>query len=264
MDTRFTAFILTALPRRKARHLHTLAGSLFLIGCVLVALCMASAAAASEAKSKQPEIAKPDLVRGMMALRAGEFATAYTILQPIAVSRSVHAQYAVGLILAKQGQQLPADTFDSHSIRAITDLAERDARRKAVRETQAHQMFVAAARQGHIGAVFELGFQFERGIGTSADIDKALQMYRIAAAKNHLNAQYNLAVLLSAGKDGKPDFAKAYLWAIAAQNNAIKTMHPVLTPQMMNSLARRIRSKIRHGDAVRARRAVASLTGLGV
>ena len=221
MDTRFTAFILTALPRRKARHLRTLTGSLFLIGCVLAALCITSVAAASEAKSKQQEI-------------------------------------------AKQGQQLPADTFDSHSIRAITDPAERDARRKAVRETQSHQMFVAAARQGHIGAVFELGFQFERGIGTSADMSKALQMYRIAAAKNHLNAQHNLAVLLSAGKNGKPDFAKAYLWAIAAKNNAIKTMHPVLTPQLMNSLAQRIRSKIQHGDAVRARRTVVSLTGLGV
>ena len=264
MDTRFTAFILTALPRRKARHLRTLIGILFLIGCVLAALCITSVAAASEAKSKQQEIANPDLVRGMLALRAGEFTTAYTILQPIAVSGSVHAQYAVGLILAKQGQQLPADTFDSHSIRAITDPAERDALRKAVRETQSHQMFVAAARQGHIGAVFELGFQFERGIGTSADMSKALQMYRIAAAKNHLNAQYNLAVLLSAGKNGKPDFAKAYLWAIAAKNNAIKTMHPVLTPQLMNSLAQRIRSKIQHGDAVRARRTVVSLTGLGV
>ena len=138
MDTRFTAFILTAPPRRKARHLRTLEGSLFLIGCVLVGLCLASAAAASTAKSKQQDIAKPDLVRGMMALQAGELGTAYTILQPIAVSGSAHAQYAVGLILAKQEQQLPADTFDSDSIRAITNLAERNARRKAGREKQAH------------------------------------------------------------------------------------------------------------------------------
>ena len=108
---------------------------------------------------------------------------AYTILEPIAASGSRHAQYAVGLILAKRGAELSTDMFDTDTIRAHDTAAARDARRKAIREAQSHDMFGAAARQGHIGAIFELVFQYESGIGTKVDIDKALSMYRIAGAK---------------------------------------------------------------------------------
>ena len=50
-------------------------------------------------------------------------------------------------------------------------------------------------------------------------MDHALAYYRVAAAKNHLNAQYNLAVLLSRGGDVKPDLREAFSWAAAAKNN---------------------------------------------
>ena len=36
-----------------------------------------------------------------------------------------------------------------------------------------HENFKRAAQQGHIGAVFELALQFERGIGTAPDMKRA-------------------------------------------------------------------------------------------
>jgi len=271
MDSRFTPFILIRTSRRYLRRLHVILGNLFVVCAVLVALGIASAAAdtpstpqATSQQTPQGKATQTDLVRGMLALRTGHVQMAYTILEPIAASGSPHAQYAVGLILTKRGAELSTDIFDTDKIRALDNAAARDARRKAIRESQAHDMFGAAARQGHIGAIFELGFQYERGIGTKVDIDKALSMYRIAGAKNHLNAQYNLAVLLSAENAAKPNLGEAYMRAVTAHHNAIKNGHKLLTPGLTDSLASKIRARIRHGDAVRAHRIAAKLTGLAV
>ena len=76
-----------------------------------------------------------------------------------------------------------------------------------------NQHYKAAAHKGHVDSVFELAFQYERGIGNEANTDHALAYYRVAAAKNHLKAQYNLAVLLSRGDDVKPDLREAFFWA---------------------------------------------------
>ena len=52
----------------------------------------------------------------------------------------------------------------------------------------AHEYFKRAAQQGYIGAVFELAFQFERGIGTAPTMNRARLLYKVAGRKNHLNA----------------------------------------------------------------------------
>ena len=72
-----------------------------------------------------------------------------------------------------------------------------------------NQHYKAAAHKGHVDSVFELAFQYELGIGTEANTDHPLAYYRVAAAKNHLKAQYNLAVLLSRGDDVKPELREA-------------------------------------------------------
>ena len=83
-----------------------------------------------------------------------------------------------------------------------------------------NQHYKAAANKGHVDSVCELAFQYKHSIGTEANTDYALAYYRVAAAENHLNAQYNLAVLLSRGGDVKPDLREAFFWAAAANNNA--------------------------------------------
>ena len=51
-----------------------------------------------------------------------------------------------------------------------------------------HRHFRNAAQRGHVGAVFEVAFQFERGSGTERDVKRAIRLYRLAAQSNHLNA----------------------------------------------------------------------------
>ena len=88
------------------------------------------------------------------------------------------------------------------------------------RQELSHQRYEAAAYKGYFDSLFELAYKYKRGIGTKANTDHALADYRVAAAKNHLNAQYNLAVLLSCDGDVKPNLREAFFWAGAAKNNA--------------------------------------------
>jgi len=195
--------------------------------------------AAAHVTASGPEtLAKPSLSAGIKAARAGEFATAITILEPHAEQGHVVAHYGLGLIYSKdRGDALPA------------------------RPELAHQHFQAAAKKGHVGAIFELGFQFERGIGTAADIQTALRFYRLAAHNNHLNAQFNLAVLLSRGGSVKPNRREAYFWALAAQHNARTKPQGALTFERVTKLVHQIRSTLQHQSASQALRASTVLTG---
>ena len=199
---------------------------------------LATPAAATDIMAGQ--VAKPgtSLAAGIKAAHAGQFADAITILRPHAEEGRAKAHYALGLIYSKaRGAGLPA------------------------RPDQAHHHFQQAASTGHIGAIFELAFQYERGIGAAADMNKALQLYRIAAHHNHLNAQFNLAVILSRGGTVKPDLREAYFWALAAQHRARTHPRGPLTVERLTKLVRQIRSALPHQAASQATRAATRLTG---
>ncbi|MCH1483525.1 MAG: sel1 repeat family protein [Alphaproteobacteria bacterium] len=212
------------------------------------------------------------ITQGISLVKAGKFGDAYSVLHPLADSGNAGAQYLVGIILAKGGSILPDDVLDNANININTSTdngassgpAGSEDDRKAAMAALAHAYFKRAAQQGHIGAAFELAFQFERGIGTNTDLKRARLLYKVAARQNHLNAQYNLAILLAAGSGGKADFKQAYMWVLAAHSNALKTSHTVLTPQRVNQLAQKIRTRIRYHDAVKARRGAIRLTGFAV
>ena len=212
------------------------------------------------------------ITQGISLVKAGKFGDAYTVLHPLADSGNAGAQYLVGIILAKGGAILPDDVLDNANININTSAdngasngpAGSEDDRQAAMAALAHAYFKRAAQQGHIDAAFELAFQFERGIGTNTDLKRARLLYKVAARQNHLNAQYNLAILLAAGSGGKADFKQAYMWVLAAHSNALKTSHTVLTPQRVNQLAQKIRTRIRYHDAVKARRGAIRLTGFAV
>jgi hypothetical protein len=212
------------------------------------------------------------ITQGISLVKAGKFGDAYSVLHPLADSGNAGAQYLVGIILAKGGSILPDDVLDNANINintstdngASSGLAGSEDDRQAAMAALAHAYFKRAAQQGHIGAAFELAFQFERGIGTNTDLKRARLLYKVAARQNHLNAQYNLAILLAAGSGGKADFKQAYMWVLAAHSNALKTSHTVLTPQRVNQLAQKIRTRIRYHEAVKARRGAIRLTGFAV
>lgn len=212
------------------------------------------------------------ITQGISLVKAGKFGDAYSVLHPLADSGKAGAQYLVGIILAKGGAILPDDVLDNANINintstdngASSGLAGSEDDRQAAMAALAHAYFKRAAQQGHIGAAFELAFQFERGIGTNTDLKRARLLYKVAGRQNHLNAQYNLAILLAAGSGGKADFKQAYMWVLAAHSNALKTSHTVLTPQRVNQLAQKIRTRIRYHDALKARRGAIRLTGFAV
>jgi len=207
--------------------------------CGIAALSAVATQAAADIVAHGPETrATASLATGIKAARAGQFGDAITILGQHAEAGHVMAHYGLGLIYAKaRGAALPA------------------------RPNVAHRHFRAAARKGHVGSIFELAFQFERGIGTAADMKTALRFYRLAAHNNHLNAQFNLAVLLSRGGAVKPNPREAYFWALAAQHNARTRPQGALTFEKVTRLVRQIHSTLPHQAASQATRAATLLTG---
>ena len=175
---------------------------------------------------------------GLAAAKSNRIGAAIALWTPLAESGHTEAQYGLGLIYsAPRGDDFPAN----HDL--------------------AHRMYHAAAKSGHVGAVFELAFQYERGHGTEKNMKKAIGLYHIAAFKNHLNAQFNLAILLANGEAGKPNYSAAYVWATAARHNAVKTPHPTLDRSRIGKLVSEIRAHLPHATAMRAGRTAIKLTG---
>ncbi len=175
---------------------------------------------------------------GIIAIREGKFREAVAIWTPYAEAGNPAANYGLGLIYSRdRGAGMPARPELSH-----------------------RHYKAAAAHKGHVDSVFELAFQYERGIGTKANTDHALAFYRIAATKNHLNAQYNLAVLLSRGGDVKPTCVRRTSGP-AAKNNARIRPRGELTLEKVSRLTQMIRDRLPPQTASKAGLAATRLTG---
>ena len=73
--------------------------------------------------------------------------------------------------------------------------------------------FEKAAAQGHAGAMEELGFLFERGLGCDFDIAKAKEWYETAADKGNAAAMVGLGKMYFRGYDGiAKDYKQALSW----------------------------------------------------
>lgn len=204
----------------------------------LFAMAGAILAAPAAAGENMVRVSAGSVGDGIVATREGRFKDAIAIWEPHAAAGDPVAHYGLGLIYATaRGADMPA------------------------RPMLSHLHYDAAANKGHVPAIFELAFQFERGVGTEADLNRAVSLYRIAAGKNHLNAQYNLAVLLSRGGDIKPDLREAYFWVKAAQHNASVRPIGALTFERVSELARTIRARLPHQIASKADYAATRLTG---
>ena len=213
---------------------------LFTVPLVLAAMLppgTAPARADIEAPNSINDHAEAPVEAGIDAAKAGRIRDAITILTPHASDGHAMANYVLGLIYLRDHNVL------------------------ASRPTRSHRHFSRAAAAGHVSSMFEAAFQFERGIGTTRDMGRAIQLYRIAAGANHLGAQFNLAVLLSHQKAERKDLRQAYFWAIAARNNAVRTGADEMRNARITALVRSIRSRIPHQSAAQASSAAARLTG---
>ena len=181
-------------------------------------------------------LASATVKTGIAAAEAGRLRDAITILTPHAARNHAMANYVLGLIYLRDRGAL------------------------AARPTASHRHFARAAAKGHVASIFEAAFQFERSIGTAWDMGRAIHLYQLAARANHLNAQYNLAVLLSHREAKRDDLQQAYFWAIAARNNAVRAGNDKMSDRRITQLIKAIRTRIPHQAAAQASSAAARLT----
>ncbi|MDD2971648.1 MAG: tetratricopeptide repeat protein [Lachnospiraceae bacterium] len=86
--------------------------------------------------------------------------------------------------------------------------------------------FETLAQNGFARAWYDVGFQYERGIGTSACPEKAIAAYEQGAKQGNSTCQTRLGKLLLWGKLVQKDEAQAYFWICKAaeQNDEIAKM----------------------------------------
>ena len=76
----------------------------------------------------------------------------------------------------------------------------------------AFEWFNRAAAQGHANALWQLATMEYGGVGTSQDLERALQHHRKAAELGQVDAMYHLGLAYSNGKGVSKDYASALHW----------------------------------------------------
>jgi hypothetical protein len=76
-----------------------------------------------------------------------------------------------------------------------------------------------AEKEYDLDAQFKLGYYYDKGIGTEINKSRALELYEIAAKKNHKMAQNNLGLLYEKGEEVEKDLEKAFYWFNRAESN---------------------------------------------
>ncbi|MDQ9949759.1 tetratricopeptide repeat protein [Acinetobacter sp. 12966] len=84
---------------------------------------------------------------------------------------------------------------------------------------QAKRWFEIASKQGDASAQNALGIIYLRGLGGDKDLSKAEYYYRLAANKNHENAQLQLALILNSKKSDNLKEAKEWLEKVSLNGN---------------------------------------------
>jgi TPR repeat protein len=77
---------------------------------------------------------------------------------------------------------------------------------------KASAFFASSAAQGYAKAQYNLGVNYERGLGVPEDAVKAAEWYLKAAEQGHAEAQYNLGIFYQKGVGVPQDEDKAMYW----------------------------------------------------
>jgi TPR repeat protein len=88
---------------------------------------------------------------------------------------------------------------------------------------EAVRLFRLAAARGHARAQFNLAVCFENGKGVEQDFEQAVEFYRFSAAQGHAEAQCNLGVCFKHGEGVEQDLeqAVAFYRLAAAKGHAL-------------------------------------------
>lgn len=83
---------------------------------------------------------------------------------------------------------------------------------------QASRIFRSAAAKRNVEAQYCLAFMYEKGEGVNQNTEKAMRIYRSAADKGYAEAQYNLACMYEEGRGVEKDAKEAaQLFRLAAE-----------------------------------------------
>jgi TPR repeat protein len=77
---------------------------------------------------------------------------------------------------------------------------------------RAAEWYEAAAKQGHVGAMVLLAYQYEKGQGLEVNVGKAFDLYQRAAERGSSDAMFNVFRLYTTGKGVKADSEQARKW----------------------------------------------------
>ena len=115
-----------------------------------------------------------------------------------------------------------------------------------------------AAYEGHEEALFHPGVSYENGRGVQKDLRLAAHFYRLAAARHHVAAQYNLAVMTAHGKGVKRDLGKALALILIAKQNTGLNPNPRLR---LNQFQTAVEAMLNNAQINRTEWQVAKLFG---
>ena len=125
------------------------------------------------------------------------------------------------LLLLASARKLQADEHSKAQMHHLTGLKllEDQSQNAASNYAKANIWFTMAAYAGHEGALFHTGTSYENGHGVQKDLKLAAHFYRLAAARHHVVAQHNLAMMTAHGKGVKRDLEKALALILIAKQN---------------------------------------------
>ena len=121
------------------------------------------------------------------AYRSGDYATAYSVFNRLALDGNGVAQTYLGFM-------------------------HQDGRGVAQDDTEAVKWYRRAAEQGDAEAQHNLGIMYASGRGVAQDDAEAVKWYRRAAEQSDTEAQYNLGSMYVRGRGVAQDDAKAAEW----------------------------------------------------
>ena len=97
---------------------------------------------------------------------------------------------------------IPEETATPNEVESTNGIALFESGLKAARAnnmSQAFKDFLAAAKEGHTYAQYNLAIMYEQGLGVSKDEKEALVWYSKSALQGNSDAQFNLAVCYENG-----------------------------------------------------------------
>ncbi len=175
-----------------------------------------------------------ELLRALLATRAGDYQSALPIFQRLADQGYPSAQHNLGVMyehghgVYRSGREAFAwyrKAAEQGYAKAQYNLGVMYDGNKGIPrdDEQAFIWYRKGAEQNLAEAQYNLGIMYANGQGTTRDYERAFTWYRQAAEQGHQNAQHNLAVVYANGQGVPKDYVQAYKWfSLAADNGMIE------------------------------------------